>query len=267
MAATPAVPTLPPANVSLPITNGPITRPDPAIIEALHAVSAATASATLHKLGIRSTFIEGPTTRAPGTRVVGPALTLQFMPQREDVASGVAQEYAERDSALWHVFDSVEPGDMLAVQAYGDPYTGCLGEMLITYFKGRGGVGIVVDGYLRDWANVGQIGTPIWCRGLTPNYASQAGLYPWAFNVPIACSRVLVLPGDIMIADDDGAVVIPQQMAPLFLDQTMAVEEWEAFSRGKLAEGGSIWHYYPLSDEGRAEFEAQRGLNGSGTPA
>lgn len=258
---------LPPANIKLPITNGLITRPDPAIIAALQSVSAATASATLHKLGIRSTFIEGPVTRAPGTRVVGPVLTLQFMPQREDVASGVAQEYAERESALWHVFDSVQPGDMLAVQANGDPYTGCLGEMLITYFKGRGGVGIVVDGYIRDWVNVGQIGTPIWCRGLTPNYASQAGLYPWAYNVPIACSRVLVLPGDIMIADDDGAVIIPQQMAPLFAEQTLAVEDWEAFSREKLAQGGSIWKYYPLSDEGRAEYEAEsaRDTDGAST--
>jgi len=248
--------TLPAPDVSLPISGGPIKRPDPALIEALYAVSSATASANLHKLGVRHTFIEGPTSRVPGSKIVGPALTLQFMPQREDVASGIDQEYAERSSALWHVFDSVQPGDVLAVQAFGDPYTGCLGEMLITYFKGRGGAGIVVDGYIRDWPNVEKIGTPLWCCGFTPNYASQSGLYPWAYNVPIACSRVLVLPGDIVIADDDGAVLVPQQLAPLLLEKTLEHEDWEAFSRKRMAEGGSIWTYYPLSEEGRAEYEA-----------
>ena len=87
---------------------------------------------------------------------------------------------------------------------FGDIHTGCMGEMLITYFKGRGGAGIVVDGCIRDWPNVQTIGTPLWTRGVTPNYASQATLFPWAYNVPVDLSRVLVLPGDLMIADDDG---------------------------------------------------------------
>jgi regulator of RNase E activity RraA len=249
----------PPTDLALPIHGGPVRRPDPALVDALREVSSATASAMLHVLGVRSTFIEGPVTRAPGTKVVGPTVTLQFMPQREDVASGIDQEYAERSSALWHVFDTVQPGDVLAIQAYGDPYTGCLGEMLITYFKGRGGAGIVVDGFIRDWPKVEKIGTPLWTRGNTPNYASQAGLYPWAYNVPIACSRVLVMPGDIMIADDDGAVIVPQQLAPRVVEATRTHEDWERFSRERMAAGGSIWRYYPLSDEGRREYEAWKG--------
>lgn len=255
---------LPSPGIQLPITDGPITRPDPALVEAMRAVSSATASAVMHKLGLRQTFIEGPVTRKPGAKVVGPTLTLQFMPQREDIASGLQQEYSERSSALWHVFDSVQPGDVLCVQANGDPYTGCLGEMLITYFKGRGGAGIVVDGFVRDWPKVESIGVPMWTRGNTPNYASQAGLYPWAYNVPIACSRVLVLPGDIIIADDDGAVLVPQRVAPIILKETLDHEDWEAFSRMRMAQGGSIWTYYPLSDEGRAEYEAFKRTNGEG---
>jgi regulator of RNase E activity RraA len=81
-------------------------------------------------------------------------------------------------------------------------------------------------------------------------------LFPWAYNVPIACSRVLVLPGDIMIADDDGAVLVPAQMASLVLEHTVEHEEWEVFSRQKLAEGGSLKKYYPLNEEGWAEYEA-----------
>jgi regulator of RNase E activity RraA len=148
------------------------------------------------------------------------------------------------------------------VQAFGDPYTGCLGEMLITYFKGRGGIGLVVDGMIRDWPHVREIGLPLWTRGFTPHYASQGTLFPWAYNVPIACSRVLVLPGDLIIADDDGAVLVPIRVAPQLLTQTLEHEDWEAFSRVRLAEGGSLWKYYPLSEEGRREYEEWRRLKG-----
>ncbi len=249
---------LPAPSITLPIAGPAPDRPDPELVRQLYQVGSATASATLHKMGLRQTFIEGPTSRLPGAKVVGPAVTLQFMPQREDIASGLGQEASEQTSALWHVFDSVQTGDVLVVQAFGDPYTGCLGEMLMTYFKGRGGAGLVVDGMIRDWPHIKELGVPLWTRGATPNYASQASLFPWAYNVPIACSRVLVLPGDIIIADDDGAVVVPLRVAPGLLQQTLAHEEWEAFSRLRLAQGGSIWTYYPLSEEGRREYEAWR---------
>lgn len=247
-----------PENITLPINGGDFSRPDPLIIDQLRGVSSATASAMLHRMGIRQTFIEGPKSALPGTKIVGSIITLQFMPQREDVASGIAQEYSEKYSALWAVLEQIQTGDVLAIQAFGDPYTGCLGEMLITYFKARGGVGIVADGYIRDAPRVQKIGVPLWVRGFTPNYASQAALFPWAYNVPIACNRVLVLPGDIMIADDDGAVVIPCKLAPEIARLTLEHEDWEAFSRIKITEGGALLKYYPLSDEGRQEYEAWR---------
>lgn len=248
-------------DMGLPIHGPDIQRPTPELIDRLYSVSSATASAMLHKMGIRQTFIEGPLPRKPGAKVVGPAVTLQFMPQREDIASGAAQEKAENRTALWEVFEHVEPGDILAVQAFGDPYTGCLGEMLTTYFKGRGGIGIVVDGCIRDWPHVQQIDIPLWTRGFTPNYASQSRLFPWAYNVPIACSQVLVLPGDIIIADDDGAVLVPAQMAEVVAMHTREHEDWEVFSRIKLAEGGSLKKYYPLNEEGQREYEAWKQSN------
>jgi regulator of RNase E activity RraA len=249
---------LPAPPLQLPIAGSVPPRPDPALIRQLYQVGSATASAVLHQLGIRQTFIEGPTARLPGSKIVGPAVTLQFMPQREDIVSGMGQEHVERRSALWHVFDSVLPGDVLVVQAYGDPYTGCLGEMLLTYFKSLGGAGVIVDGMIRDWTRVKDLGLPLWTRGATPNYASQGTLFPWAYNVPIACARVLVLPGDLLIADDDGAVLVPLAVAPLIVKETVDHEDWETFSRQRLAEGGSIWTYYPLSEDGRREYEAWR---------
>jgi len=250
--------TLPPPDIRLPLHGDDFPRADSALIEQLRSVSSATASAMLHRLGIRQTFIEGPKATIHGAKVVGSLLTLQFMPQREDVASGITQEYSERFSALWAVLEQVRAGDILAIQAYGDPYTGCLGEMLITYFKAQGGAGIIVDGYIRDWPRVKSIEMPLWVRGFTPNYASQASLFPWAYNVPIACSRVLVLPGDLVIADEDGAVVIPRQVAPLIVQHTLAHEDWESFSRMRMQEGGALNRYYPLSAEGQQEYESWR---------
>lgn len=249
-------------DLQIPIRGPAYRRPDPALLDQLQAVSSATASAMLHKMGIRQTFIEGPRPTQPGTKIVGCALTLQFMPQREDVGSGTAQEYSEKDTALWAVFAGVQPNDVLTIQAFGDPYTGCLGEMLITYFKAQGGIGIVVDGYIRDYPRVKHINLPIWARGFTPNYASQASLFPFAYNVPIACSRVLVLPGDIILADEDGAVLIPQQIAPEVIRQTLDHEDWETFSRKRLQEGGSLFKYYPLNAEGQTEYQAWRQHNG-----
>src|SRR5262249_10830425 len=157
------------------------------------------------------TFIAGPRPLLPGRKVAGRVLTLQFMPQREDVASGLGQEYIERHTALWAVLETVQPGDILVVQAYGSTYTGCFGDMLVRYFKRKGGAGIVVDGCIRDAPRVLKLGVPIWSTGVTPHYASQAELFPWAYDVPIACGGALVLPGDLMVADDDGAVVVPRR--------------------------------------------------------
>jgi regulator of RNase E activity RraA len=248
----------PPIAQTLPIMGPSPQRPDRDHIERLHTVSTATAAALMHRMGVRQTFIQGPLPRTPGAKVVGPVVTLQFMPRREDVITGImpaaGEEQLEKATALWSVFETVEEGDVLAVQAFGDLYSGCMGDMLVTFFKGRGGAGIVVDGCVRDWPRLQTIGTPLWTCGFTPNYASQATLLPWAVNVPVALSRVLVLPGDVMIADDDGAVIVPANMVPLVLKHTLDHEEWEEFSRMRLSEGGSIRKYYPLSEEGEAEY-------------
>jgi regulator of RNase E activity RraA len=249
---------LPAPNITLPVIGPAFEKPSPHLIEQLKKVSSATASATLHKMGIRRTFIQGPQSRQPGAKVVGSVVTLQFMPQREDIVSGMGQEYIEKHSALWAVLRTIEPGDVLTVQANADPYTGCFGEMLVSYFKERGGAALVVDGYIRDWPHVKDLKLPIWCRGLTPNYASQSDQFPWAYNVPVNVSGVLAMPGDIMLADDDGAVLIPVKVAPLLLQKTLEHEEWEVFSRLRLAEGGALEKYYPLNEEGRREYEIWR---------
>ena len=213
-------------------------------------------------MGIRQTYMHGPLPHVPGAKIVGPAVTLQIHAPARDIASGRGPGTDGKADALWSVFDAIEPGDVLVVQAWADPYTGCMGDMLTTYFKGRGGVGVVVDGCVRDWPKIQEMDVPMWTVGLTPNYASQSTLFPWAYNVPIACARVLVMPGDIIIADDDGAVLVPVKLAHFVAEATLAHEEWEVFSQQTARGGGSIHKYYPLNDEGWAEYEAWKQQNG-----
>ncbi|TQK17706.1 regulator of RNase E activity RraA [Microbacterium sp. SLBN-154] len=242
----------------LPVRGPAFERADPTLTRRLESVGAATACAKLNGMGITRTAIEGPRPLREGMKMVGSALTLQFMPQREDVSSGVDQEYVERHTALWEVLETVQEGDVLVIQAYGSAYTGCLGDMLVRYFKHRGGAGIVVDGRIRDVERVRALGVPIWCTGVTPHYASQFDLFPWAYDVPVAAGGVLCLPGDIVVADDDGAVVVPKSKAEALARSAEEHENWEEFSRLRLDQGARLSDYYPLSERSRAEFESWR---------
>jgi regulator of RNase E activity RraA len=242
--------------VDLPVTGPAYERPDAATLAGFRDVSAATAAATLHRMGLTHAFVRGPRPFDPGLKVVGSALTLAFMPMREDVAAARGQEQFEKRTALWAVLEEVQPHDVLVVQAFGDPYTGCIGEMLSNYLSIHGGLGIVVDGCVRDSPKIRQMGIPVWATGVTPHYATQAGLLPWAYNVPVACGGVLVLPGDVVVADGDGVVIVPAQLAQETARIASAHEDWEVFSRERLDAGGALSKYYPLDDEAAVEYEA-----------
>ena len=95
-------------------------------------------------------------------------------------------------------------------------------------------------------------------EGVTPNFHTQTNIVPFGVNVPIACGNTLVMPGDIIVADDDGAVVVPIKLAPALLRAASEHAEWEEFARMRLAEGGDLRKYYPLSEEARAEYETWR---------
>ncbi len=247
------------------ITTSDIQRPDPALIGALENIGSATASGELKRLGIRSAFVQGPVCMTPGASIVGPALTLQFMPKREDLYPDA--EYVEPETQLHrHVLYHAQPGDIVVVDARGDLSSGVFGAMMMTYFRGRGGLGVVVDGAVRDFAEIKHLGLGLWLRGVTPNFHTQTAIFPYAVNVPVACGGVTVVPGDIIIADDDGAVVVPIQLAPQLAEKATQHVEWEEFSRMKLAQGGDLRRYYPLSEDAREEYEAWRQASSSHPP-
>jgi regulator of RNase E activity RraA len=237
-----------------------ITRPAQHLVDGLLAVGAATASATLAHMGVRNCHIQGPVSWSPGKAIAGPALTLQFMPKREDLYGD--GEYTDPEKQLHrHVLYQVEKGDIVVVDARGDMSAGVFGDMMSTYFKGRGGAGMVIDGCLRDQPNLKKLDIPVWIRGWTPNFHTQTNLMPFAVNVPIACGGVTVMPGDIIVADDDGAVCVPVALASQVIEQSSTHHEWEDFSRMKLMQGAPLQRYYPLHADAREEYEAWRKLN------
>lgn len=246
-----------------------IVRPSKEIIDALSVLGADSVTSTMDGLGVRRTFMEGPIARVPGSKICGPALTLRFLPQREDRIAGYKipgvsddesgvqmEEESEKRSALWEIFDYVQPGDVIVVDGRGDLATGTFGEMLMTYFKSRGGAGVVIDTGIRDSAAIfNEIEVPVWSTAVTTGGAGHMNLYPEDINLPIACGKVLVHPGDIIMADDGGAIVIPPRLAPKIIEIAGERDEHEVFVRMKLREGGELGKYYPFNDEGRREYE------------
>lgn len=232
-----------------------IIRPGKALVDGLAKVGSATASAELCNMGVRDSHIRGPVPFTRGRAIAGPALTLQFMPKREDIYGG--KEYDEPEKQLHrHVLYHVQEGDIVVVDARGDMASGIFGEMMLTYFAGRGGAGMVIDGCIRDAAEAWKLDLGFWIKGVTPNYHTQTNLMPHAVNVPIACGDAFVCPGDIVIADDDGAVVVPIALAEELLRRASNHAEWEGFSKLRLSQGGDLRKYYPLTPEVKDEYLA-----------
>lgn len=232
-------------------------RPSAELVEALKRIGAATAASELYKLGIRDPFIKGPVPYSRGKCVAGPALTLQFMPKREDLYG--EGEYEDREKQLHrHAMYHARPGDILVVDARGDMTSGIFGEMMLTYFQGLGGAGLVIDGCLRDAPKAFAIDLGYWIRGTTPNFHTQTALMPYAVNTPVACGGVYVEPGDIIVADDDGAVSVPIALAERLAEAGSHHAEWEDFARLRLSQGGDLRRYYPLAPEAEEEYRAWR---------
>ena len=126
----------------------------------------------------------------------------------------------------------------------GDMTSGVFGEMMLTFFQGRGGAGVVIDGCIRDFVHAQELEIGMWLKGVTPNFHTQTNKYPSAVNIPIACGGTLVMPGDIIVADDDGAVVVPQNMAKELVESAGSHSDWEVWVRQKLAAGGHLKDYY-----------------------
>lgn len=223
---------------------------------ALQQVSTATLTSQLLKRGFRNTFLTGVEPLRPDLRMVGYAFTLRFVPMREDL--DIDRPVDNLTSKQRIAIESVGPNDVLVIDARGETGSGTIGDILATRMKVRGAVGVVTDGGLRDRAGMQATGLPSYARATHGN-ASPTKHHPADVNRPIGCAGVLVMPGDVVVGDADGVVVIPRAVAEDVALAALEQEKIEAFVLTKIQDGSSIIGVYPPGDELRAEFERQRG--------
>lgn len=230
-----------------------------ALKEKLSQISTATACMNLYKLGIRNIFMQGLLPLAPlgiGKRLVGRAVTLRFLPTREDVDAALTPE--QHHVAPYRLaVESIEPGDMLVIDAMGFLATGTFGDMLSARMKYLGSVATMVDGAVRDSPFIRQVGLPTFVRGVHAG-GIERGLLSMDFNTPIQCGGVLVMPNDILLADDEGVVVIPPSYAERLAAVGVAEEDEEQFIRAQIEAGVSIQEVYPPNEKWLAKYKSQK---------
>ena len=206
------------------------------VVSKLAQVSCATLTTVLGKLGYRRIFAGGVRPLTAGARLVGQALTLSYLPIREDfwpVPPAQMPNYPQRVA-----IESVQPGDVLVIDARGNLGAGVLGDILAARVKARGGAGIVVDGAVRDSPAIKEIGLPCYSRGVHAS-ASMSELLAMDVNRPVQCGGVLVMPGDVVVGDDEGAAFIPLAVAEQVARQALEQEQLESWVRQRIEAGGS----------------------------
>ena len=220
---------------------------------ALRAVSTATLSVQIAKRGVRNTFLKGLRPTRPDLRLLGYAYTLRYLPLREDVRDADTAELNAQKTAI----ESIGPGEVLVIDARGEAGAGTIGDILAARALARGATGIVTDGGARDSPALEHLDIPAYYQA---PHAAVLGLmhYPLESNVPIACGGVLVVPGDVIVGDAEGVIVVPAAMAEDVAWAALEQEEREAWALERVQAGESIRGVYPLSREREPEFEAWR---------
>jgi len=229
----------------------------PASIEMLKEVSVATLATALYKRGLRSQVIQDvrPLKRK-GRNMVGPAFTLRYMPAREDRNQLV--EFRNPKHPQRHAIETCPEGYVLVMDSRKDARAASAGDILITRLMQRGAAGVVTDGGFRDAMNIGEMDMPAYHNrpssptNLTLNEAID-------INVPIGCGDAPVFPGDIIVGDDDSAIVVPAHLADEIAAEAVEMTAYEDFVLSKVQGGATIIGLYPATkDEHLEEFKEWR---------
>jgi regulator of RNase E activity RraA len=227
----------------------------PGIVETLSAVSTATITTILLKKGLRNVWMRGTRPLAPGQpRLVGRAFTLRFVPAREDLAT---PESWSSPTSTRAAIEAMPAGCIAVVDAMGVTDAGIFGDILCARMKQRGVAGLVTDGVVRDVAGVLGTRLPVWCQGGAAP-PSVAGLTFVGWQQPIACGGVAVFPDDVVVVDDDGAVLIPAALVDTVVEQGPEQERMEAWIMREVEKGASLPGLYPMNAETKARYEKER---------
>lgn len=228
---------------------------DKKAIETLEQVSTATITTVLLKKGLRNVWMRGTKPIREGQkRIVGPAFTLRFVPAREDLATPAS--WASPISTRGAI-EAMPEGAVAVVDAMGITDAGIFGDILCARMAKRGVAALVTDGVMRDVAGVLGTGLPVWCNGVAAP-PSVAGLTFVAWQQPIGCGGVAVFPDDVIVVDDDGAVVIPAALLDDVLAMAPEQERQEAWIMEEVGRGVPLPGLYPMNAETQARYEASK---------
>jgi len=219
----------------------------------LAGVTTATLTTVLLKKGLRNVWLRGAMPLRPGqARVVGPAFTLRFVPAREDLATPASWASPVSTRAA---IEAMPAGCVAVVDAMGVRDAGIFGDILCERMARRQVAALVSDGAVRDVAGVLETSLPVWCAGAAAP-PSVAGLTFVGWQQPVGVGGVAVFPDDIIVADGDGAVVIPQAMLDQVIDAALEQEALEAWILAEVQGGAALPGLYPPNEAALARYRA-----------
>ncbi len=228
---------------------------DARAVDILCGITTATLTTLLLKKGLRNVWLRGARPLRTGQpRLVGRAFTLRFVPAREDLAT---PESWSSPISTRAAIEDMPAGCIAVVDAMGVSDAGIFGDILCARMRKRGVTALVTDGVVRDQAGVLGTGLPVWCSG-TAAPPSVAGLTFVDWQRPIACGGVAVFPGDVIVADDDGAVLIPAGLLEEMLLLAPEQERLESWIMSEVARGAALPGLYPPNAENKARYEAAK---------
>lgn len=220
------------------------------LIAKINSVGTATLSSQLRKRGLNTVSIDGLMSTQPGRRLLGLARTLRFIPGREDLFASHGGGF----NAQKRAFDSLNSGEVLVIDARGERGTGTVGDILALRAQVRGAAGIVTDGGIRDLDAVTALGIPTYHAGPHPAVLGRRHI-PWEVDATIACGGTAVQPGDVIVGDADGVLVIPPAIVEEVVDDAIEQERQETFIAEQVAAGESVDGLYPMDAEWKSRYE------------
>ena len=224
---------------------------DPAVVAALRGVATATLTTVLLKKGLRNVWLRGSRPLAPGLpRIVGRAFTLRFVPAREDLATPASWGAPISTRAA---IEAMPEGCIAVVGALGVTDAGIFGDILCARMSKRGVAALVSDGVVRDVAGVLQTGLPVWCQGVAAP-ASVNGLTFVGWQEPIDCGGVAVFPNDVIVVDQDGAVLVPAALLDDVIAASVEQERLEAWIMSQVDAGVPLPGLYPPNESNAAKY-------------
>jgi len=231
----------------------------PAMLAGFAQVSTATLASQLRKRGLNGLAMDCLRTTKPGQRMIGFARTLRYLPLREDLF----ERFGSGMNAQKQAVEQIRPGEVLVIDARQEPTAGTVGDILALRAQARGAAGIVTDGAIRDSARLAALDIPTYHAAVHPAVLGRRHV-PWETGVTVACAGVTVQPGDLLVGDDDGVIVVPPGLAAQVLSDAREQELQEEFAAAQVAAGAAIDGLYPLDDRWRGAYEAWLGEGRAG---